>query len=56
LEKRPTRPHEPIIASFNQGSALFYDIEQVEEFVAFMGAFEVDSFLDEKFDTLCYCP
>ena len=41
---------EPIIASFRQGG-IFYDIEQIEEFIAYVAALEIDSILHEKFET-----
>ena len=47
-------PHLPFSCKFNDNETLasyangiydYYDVEQIEEFVAFMGAYEIESFL-----------
>jgi hypothetical protein len=42
--------HE-ILASYANGVYDYYDVEQIEEFVAFKGAFEIES-LFEKYENL----
>ena len=48
-----------IISSYAKGVYSYYDIEQIEEFVAFKGAYEVAPFItlykSENFDMLKYC-
>ena len=47
-------PHLPFLCKFNDNKTLasyarliydYYDVEQIEEFVAFMGAYEIESML-----------
>jgi hypothetical protein len=40
-----------IIASYQKNKFMHIDIKLVEQFVAFFGAFEVDSLIDEKYET-----
>ena len=51
---RMKAPHLPFSCKFNDNETLasyangiydYYDVEQIEEFVAFMGAYEIESFL-----------
>ena len=53
-----------ILSSYEKGVYSYYDIEQIEEFVAFKGAYEVASLIEkyditlynsENFDILKYC-
>ena len=53
-----------ILSSYAKGVYSYYDIEQIEEFVAFKGAYEVASLFEkyditlyesENFDILKYC-
>ena len=53
-----------ILSSYAKGVYSYYDIEQIEEFVAFKGAYEVASLIEkyditlyesENFDILKYC-
>ena len=67
-------PHLPFSCKFNDNKTLasngiydYYDVEQIEEFVAFMGAYEIESmfkelddfddsvYRHEKFAILRYC-
>ena len=60
-------PHLPFSCKFNANKTLAscgngvydnYDVEQIEEFVAFMGAYEIESMFKEfdDFDDLVYRP
>ena len=49
-------PHLPFLCEFNDNKTLasyangiydYYDVEQIEEFVAFMGAYEIESMFKE---------
>ena len=44
--------------SYDNGIYDYYDVEQIEEFVAFMGAYEIESMFKEfeDFDDLVYRP
>ena len=42
-----------ILSSYAKGVYNYYDIKQIEEFVAFKGAYEVASLI-EKYDTTLY--
>ena len=53
-----------IISSYGKGVYDYYDIEQIEEFVSFKGAYEVSTLIEkyditlyksENFDILKYC-
>ena len=50
--------HNETLASYANGIYDYYDVEQIEEFVAFMGAYEIESlFLKyEAFDDDVYRP
>ena len=59
---RMNAPHLPFSCKFNDNETLasyangiydYYDVEQIEEFVAFMGAYEIGSMFKE-FDDACY--
>ena len=73
---RMKAPHLPFLCKFNDNETLasyargiydYYDVEQIEEFVAFMGAYEIESFFktcenlddavyrSENFAILKYC-
>ena len=58
-------PHLPFLWEFNDNKTLAsyangiydnYDVEQIEEFVAFMGAYEIESMCKEfeDFDVVVY--
>ena len=60
-------PHLPFSCEFNDNETLasyangiydYYDVEQIEEFVAFMGAYEIESLFKECeiFDDSVYRP
>ena len=60
-------PHLPFSCKFNDNKTLasyangiydYYDVEQIEEFVAFMGAYEIESMFKEfeDFDNAVYRP
>ena len=60
-------PHLPFSCKFNDNKTLacyangifdYYDVEQIEEFVAFMGAYEIESSFKEfeDFDDSVYSP
>ena len=60
-------PHLPFSCKFNDGKTLasyangiydYYDVEQIEEFVAFKGAYEIESLFEkfEDFDDSVYRP
>ena len=60
-------PHLPFSCEFNDDETLasyangiydYYDVEQIEEFVAFMGAYEIESMFKEfeDFDDSVYRP
>ena len=60
-------PHLPFSCKFNDNKTLasyangiydYYDVEQIEEFVAFMGAYEIESMFKEfeDFDDSVYRP
>ena len=60
-------PHLPFSCKFNDDKTLasyangiydYYDVEQIEEFVAFMGAYEIESLFKEfeDFDDSVYRP
>jgi hypothetical protein len=42
---------EPTIASLKKGEVNLLHIEQIKQFVTFMGAYEIDSLIDEKYET-----
>jgi hypothetical protein len=42
---------DPIIASYWKSRPLCYDIEQVEKYISYIGAHELDSLINEKFET-----
>ena len=42
-----------ILSSYAKGVYNYYDVQQIEEFVAFKGAFEIDSLI-EKYDATLY--
>ena len=42
-----------IVSSYAKGVYNYYDIEQIEEFVAFKGAYEIASLI-EKYDATLY--
>ena len=44
------------LASYANGIYDYYDVEQIEEFVAFMGAYEIESMFKEfdDIDDACY--
>ena len=46
------------MASFTYGIYDYYDVEQIEEFVAFMGAYEIESLFKtcENLDDVVYRP
>ena len=46
------------MASYARGIYDYYDVEQIEEFVAFMGAYEIESLFKEfeDFDDSVYRP
>ena len=46
------------MASYANGIYDYYDVEQIEEFVAFMGAYEIESMFEEfeDFDDSVYRP
>ena len=41
-----------ILSSYAKGNYDFYDVEQIEEFIAFKGAYEIASFID-NIDNKC---
>ena len=56
---RMKAPHLPFSCKFNDNKTLasyangiydYYDVEQIEEFVAFKGAYEIESFFEEYED------
>ena len=58
---RMKAPHLPFSCKFNDNKTLasyangiddYYDVEQIEEFVAFMGAYEIE-FTFKEFENLC---
>ena len=64
---RMKAPHLPFSCKFNDNKTLasyangiydYYDVEQIEEFVAFMGAYEIESMFKEfeDFDAAAYRP
>ena len=64
---RMKAPHLPFSCKFNDNETLasyangiydYYDVEQIEEFVAFMGAYEIESLFKEceNFDDSVYRP
>ena len=64
---RMKAPHLPFSCKFNDNETLasyargiydYYDVEQIEEFVAFMGAYEIESMFKEfeDFDDSVYRP
>ena len=64
---RMNAPHLPFSCKFNDNKTLasyangmydYYDVEQIEEFVAFMGAYEIESMFKEfeDFDDSDYRP
>ena len=64
---RMKAPHLPFSCKFNDNETLasyangiydYYDVEQIEEFVAFMGAYEIESMFKEfeDFDDAVYRP
>ena len=64
---RMKAPHLPFSCRFNYDKTLasyangiydYYDVEQIEEFIAFMGAWEIESLFKEfeDFDDLVYRP
>ena len=64
---RMNAPHLPFSCKFNDNETLasyargiydYYDVEQIEEFVAFMGAYEIESLFKEceTFDDSIYRP
>ena len=64
---RMKAPHLPFSCKFNDNKTLssyangiydYYDVEQIEEFVAFMGAYEIESLFKEfeDFDDSVYRP
>ena len=64
---RMKSPHLPFSCKFNDNETLasyangiydYYDVEQIEEFVAFMGAYEIESLFEkfEDFDDSVYRP
>jgi hypothetical protein len=42
---------EPTIASIKKCEVNLLHIQQIEQFVTFMGAYEIDSLIDEKYET-----
>jgi hypothetical protein len=42
---------DPIIASYWKSRPLFHDIEHVEKYIAYIGANELDSLINENFET-----
>ena len=64
---RMNAPHLPFSCKFNNNETLasyangrydYYDVEQIEEFVAFMGAYEIESLFKEceNLDDAVYIP
>ena len=60
-------PHLPLLCKFSDNKTLasyadgiydYYDMEQIEEFLAFMGAYEIESMFKEfeDFDDVVYRP
>jgi hypothetical protein len=60
-------PHLPFSCKFNNNETLasysngiydYYDVEQIEEFVAFKGAYEIESLFEkcENYDDVVYRP
>ena len=60
-------PHLPFLCKFNDNKTLasyangiydYYDVEQIEEFVAFMGPYEIESMFKafDDFDDSVYRP
>ena len=50
--------HNETLASYGNGRYYYYDVERVEEFVAFKGAYEIESLFEkfEDFDDSVYRP
>ena len=42
---------DPIIASYQNSKILCHDIEQVEKYIAYIAAHEIDSLINEKLET-----
>jgi hypothetical protein len=42
---------DPIITSYWKSRPLCHDVEQVEKYIAYIGAHELDSLINEKFET-----
>jgi hypothetical protein len=42
---------DPIIDSYWKSRPLYHDIEKVEKYIAYIGAHELDSLINEKFET-----
>jgi hypothetical protein len=42
---------DPIITSYWKSRPLCHDIEQVEKYIAYIGSLELDSLINEKFET-----